>query len=79
MRAKLDHLFAHLDKSQVPTGRLLDAALPLAPLHHFRGRALTDSSRTDMNVFRALYATALSSRVFGSDTLPSIQTLNQQS
>ncbi|WP_151089370.1 hypothetical protein [Hymenobacter baengnokdamensis] len=31
VRLKLDAVFANLDKSQVPTGRLLEAAVPLGP------------------------------------------------
>ncbi|GAB3636547.1 hypothetical protein GCM10027422_21370 [Hymenobacter arcticus] len=30
VRQKLNNLFADFDKSQVPTGRLLEAAVPLA-------------------------------------------------
>lgn len=32
VRQKLDLIFANIDKNQVPTGRLAEAAVPLAPL-----------------------------------------------
>ena len=70
VRAKLDLVFASLDKAQVPTGRLLEYAVPLAPVAAFDGVALRDSARTDLDGFRHLYATALSGRCFGADTLP---------
>ena len=62
VRQKLDLIFANLDKSQVPTGRLAEYALPLAPLVNFDGRVLRDTGRTDLDVFRHLYATALTGR-----------------
>ncbi len=77
VRQKLDDLFAHLDKSQIPSGRLLEAALPLAPVPLFDG-SLHDSARADMDVFRHLYATALSARLAGTETLPAIQDYNQR-
>ncbi len=78
VRQKLDQIFANLNKSQVPTGRLAEAAVPLAPLQNFDGWNLSDSSRADMDGFRHLYATAQSSRVAGADTLPSLSTFNRR-
>jgi hypothetical protein len=78
VRQKLDLVFANLDKSQIPTGRLYEAALPLAPLPGFDGLALSDSNCTTMTVFRHLFATALSSRLYGTETLPDLLTFNQQ-
>ncbi len=62
----------------MPTGRLAEAAVPLAPLQNFDGVALSDTSRTDMDGFRHLYATALSARVAGTETLPGLPDLNQR-
>ena len=78
VRQKLDQIFYYLDKSQVPTGRLAEAAVPLAPLQNFDGVSLSDTSRADLDVFRHLYATAQSSRVSGADTLPSLSTFNRR-
>jgi len=77
LRQKLTQVFAPLDKSQVPTGRLAEYATPLIGLHHFDG-TLADSALEDMDVLRHLYATALSSRIYGQDTLPSVLTLNRR-
>ncbi len=58
MRYQLDQVFAHVDKSQIPT-RLLDAyALPLVPLAPFNG-VLQDSVLLNPDLFRGLYATLL--------------------
>ena len=78
VRAKLDLIFANLDKSQVPTGRLLEYAVPLAPVAAFDGAALRDSARTDLDGFRHLYATALSGRCHGADTRPGLPAFNRR-
>jgi len=77
-RAALDYVFANLDKSQVPTGRLVEAAMPLAPLLNFDGAVLRDTGRADLDNFRHLYATALSSRLYGTETLPTLPVFNQR-
>ncbi|HEX8428399.1 hypothetical protein [Hymenobacter sp.] len=74
-RQQLDYLFAPLDKTQVPTGFLIEYGLPLAPLDPFNG-TLTDSSLTNPAGFRFLYASAYSARASGSNPLPTLQTLN---
>lgn len=77
VRQKLDAIFVNIDKTQIPTGRLLEAAVPLGPVTSFDG-TLRDSARADMDVFRHLYATALSSRLNGTEPLPDVLTFNQQ-
>lgn len=62
----------------MPTGRLAEFAVPLAPLQNFDGAVLRDTGRADMDAFRHLYATALSSRLVGSDTLPNLPAFNQR-
>ena len=76
LRLRLNHVFAPLDKSQVPTGRLLEYAEPLVPLEYYNGQRLDDTSRTTLTAWRGLYATAASARVAGSDTLPDLLTVN---
>ncbi|MDQ2770916.1 MAG: hypothetical protein M3Y54_10505 [Bacteroidota bacterium] len=78
VRTKLDLIFANLDKSQVPTGRLAEAAVPLAPLANFDGVVLRDTGRADLDNFRHLYATALSARLAGTETLPELPVFNQR-
>jgi hypothetical protein len=41
---KLSAIFAHVDKSQVPTGYLEEAGVRLVPLRHFTG-ALSDTNQ----------------------------------
>jgi len=76
VRQKLDAIFVNLDRSQVPTGRLLEAAVPLAYLPGFDG-VLHDSARTDIDGFRLLYATALSAHLYGDEALPTLSDFNQ--
>lgn len=52
--------------------------MPLAPLANFNGAVLRDTGRTDMDGFRHLYATALSSRLYGTETLPDLPVFNQR-
>jgi hypothetical protein len=75
MRLKLDYFFANIDKSQVPTGFLDAYATPLIPLASFNG-TLADSTRTTPSVFRALYATAYSSCIYGTNPLQTLQSFN---
>ncbi|RAK70332.1 hypothetical protein [Hymenobacter edaphi] len=72
LRLRLDYLFAPLDKSQVPTGCLAEYATPLLTLAPFAG-ALTDSSLTNAQAWRMLYATWGSSRLAGSSALPGLE------
>ena len=75
LRQRLDYVFAPLDKSQVPTGCLAEYAIPLLTLEPFTG-TLTDSSLTNAQAWRMLYATWTSSRVAGTTTLPSLAEVN---
>ncbi|MDJ0365656.1 hypothetical protein QMK33_10875 [Hymenobacter sp. H14-R3] len=74
---KLYQVFAHLDISQVPTGRLLEYGVLMAPVQGFDG-TLRDSARADMDVFRHLFVSVQSSRIAGSDNLPDLLTFNQR-
>ncbi|GAA4509565.1 hypothetical protein GCM10023172_43240 [Hymenobacter ginsengisoli] len=75
LRFKLDYLFAHLDKSQVPTGRLDAYATPWLPLSAFNG-TLADSTRTTPAVFRALYATAYTASIYGPNMMATLPSYN---
>jgi hypothetical protein len=76
-RLQLNHIFAHLDKSQVPSAYLDEYGEQLLGLHPYNG-VLTDSNRTDMEAFRYLRATIFSARTTGTDTLPGITELNRR-
>lgn len=64
-------------KSQVPSAYLDEYGEQLLGLHPYNG-VLTDSNRTDLDVFRYLRATIFSARVTGTDTLPSLPELNRR-
>ena len=74
---KLRSVFANLDKSQVPTGYLYESGVRFLRPFAYNG-TLTDSSRTNMDVFRYLRAQLASSRVAGTDTLPDLPTFNNR-
>lgn len=74
---QLNAVFANVDKSQVPTRLLADYALPLLPLASFNG-TLADSTRTNPTLFRALYATAYTSCIYGPNPLASLPAYNAQ-
>ena len=74
LRNKLNAVFSPLNKSQVPTGFLEQYGFPFIPLDLFNN-TLTDSSRTNMQVFRYAYATFASAKI-GSYTPPRLDTIN---
>lgn len=76
LRQKLDLVFANIDKSQVPTGFLAEFGPRLISLKTFRG-ALTDSNKVDIRTWRYIYGTLQSSRIFGTNPLPSLGAVNE--
>lgn len=74
---KLASIFANIDKSQVPTGRLYEAGVRFIEPRYYNG-TLADSNLTNMNVLRYLHAQLLSSRIQGTDTLPSLRVFNMR-
>ncbi len=75
LRQQLATLFAPLDKSQVPTGYLYEAGIRLLEPRFYNG-VLGDSNLTDLSVLRYLRAGLGSARVYGTDTLPSLDAYN---
>lgn len=75
LRDKLDNVFAHIDKSQVPSGFLAEFGASLVPLKTFRGE-LTDSNKIDIRAWRFIYATIQTSRIYGTNPLPGLATVN---
>ena len=69
VRQYLDHMFANVDKTQVPTPYLEEYGNRLAPLRLFAG-SLQDSNRTTATLWRLLYASVLSGNINGPATLP---------
>lgn len=55
IRQKLDSIFQHVDKSQIPTGYLKEYGAEFMPLHWFNG-VITDSNIVaNIDAFRAVY------------------------
>lgn len=55
IRQKLDSVFQHVDKSQIPTGYLKEYGAEFMPLHWFNG-VITDSNTVaDIDAFRFIY------------------------
>lgn len=75
LREKLDHVFTNINKSQVPTGFLEEYGNPFLPLDVFNG-VLTDSNKLTMDIWRQVYATLYSSRIYGTNPLPSLIDVN---
>jgi hypothetical protein len=73
----LYHVFGNLDVSQVPTGRLNGYGVPFVALPAFGG-TLADSNLTTSGTWRQAYATAVTSRVTGTETLPRLDTLSDR-
>ena len=72
---KLTSIFAHIDKTQVPTGYLYEAGIRFLEPRYYNG-IRSDSNLTDMDVLRYLRAQLRSSRVYGPDTLPGLPAFN---
>jgi hypothetical protein len=76
LRDKLNLVFANINKSQIPTGFLEEYATPLVPLDVFNG-VLTDSNRVQTpDVWRMIYTTLYSSRIYGTNPLPTLTVVN---
>jgi hypothetical protein len=75
LREKLDLVFSHVDKSQVPTGFLLEYGPRLVPLSVFNG-SLTESNKLDIRTWRYVFASLQTSRIYGTNPLPVLSTVN---
>lgn len=75
--AKLTSIFANLDKSQIPTGNLFEAAPKILDLRRYNG-TLNDTNRTDADMLRYLRLLTRSARLYGADTLPTLSAYNAQ-
>jgi len=74
LRNQLNTIFQYIDKSQVPTGYLEEYGPRMIPFDIFNGN-LTDSNRVDNDLWEALYANILASKIYGTTTLPDITTV----
>ena len=75
-RLKVNSVFLNVDKSQVPTQHLMEFGYPFLPINKFDG-TLVDSNKTDITVWRMLYASFLTSYVgTNAPSLPALSTVN---
>ncbi|HMI64798.1 MAG TPA: hypothetical protein VK517_02110 [Cyclobacteriaceae bacterium] len=75
LRNQLNSVFSNVDKSQIPTGFLQEYGAPLLPLDVFNG-VLTDSNKVDIGAWRMVYSALQSSRIYGSNPLPTTAIAN---
>ena len=67
-RAKMDGVFQNVDKSQISTQFLKESGYPFLALDRFNGTNLADTTLVDMDSWRMLYGTLLTSYVGTSKT-----------
>ena len=67
-RDKMDGVFQNVDKSQVATQFLKESGYPFLALDRFNGTNLADTTLVDMDAWRMLYGTLLTSYVGTSKT-----------
>lgn len=75
LRTKLDNVFSAINKTLVPTGFLEEFGAPFIPLDVFNG-VLTDSNKVNIEAWRMAYATLYTSRISGTNPLPTLPTVN---
>ncbi|MEO6868803.1 MAG: hypothetical protein ABI168_04105 [Ginsengibacter sp.] len=68
LRLNLDNIFAHVDKSQVPTGFLEEYGAQFANLKTYNG-ILTDSNYVNAMAWHYIYASVYSAKIYGANTL----------
>ncbi|MBS1737489.1 MAG: hypothetical protein JSS98_12900 [Bacteroidetes bacterium] len=69
IRQKLDSIFQHVDKTQIPTGYLKEYGAQFVNLKTFNG-LLTDSNYVNPLVWSYVYASVYSGKIYGTNTLP---------
>jgi hypothetical protein len=75
LRDQLNLVFANVNKSLVPTGFLQEYGMPLVPLETFNG-VLASSNKADIYVWRMAYASLQTSRIYGTNPLAALSTVN---
>lgn len=75
LQLDINHIVQPLDKSQVPFGMLEEYGLGLLPLDVFKG-TLTDSTVTNANIWRGLYSSLYTSRIFGTNPMSTLAAVN---
>jgi hypothetical protein len=73
VRASLNTVFQHIDKSKIPTGYLEEYGPGFVPFGIFNGQ-LTDSNRVNIDLWELLYGSFIASKIYGTQNLPSMET-----
>lgn len=73
LRLALDNVFAHVDKSQVPSGFLEEYCAQFVNLRTYNG-TLTDSNYINAMSWHYIYASVYSAKIYGSNTLQTPET-----
>jgi hypothetical protein len=76
-KQRMDHIFGALDQSFINTGILTDYGIDLANQTLFDGTIRTDNEM-DMNTWRALYGSLLSSVINPSSSMIHLRTINER-
>ncbi len=75
---RLNYILQHIDKSQIPTGYLMDYGIPFVDLKSFNGFVNADNL-VDIDIWRSIYATFYSSRIhLNSAEIDSLSAFNQK-
>lgn len=75
LKTQLDNIFQNVNKSQIPFGYLEEYGPGMVPFDIFNG-VLTDSNRTDITLWQAIYGNMRAARIFGTPNLPDAATVN---
>ncbi len=73
LRLALDNVFAHVDKSQVPSGFLEEYGAQFVNLKTYNG-ILTDSNYVNSMSWHYIYASVYSGKIYGANTLQTPET-----
>ena len=75
LQLDINHVVQPLDKSVIPTGMLEEYGLGMLPLNVFNG-ILNDSNVVNANIWRGLYASIYTSRIYGTNTMATLPVVN---
>ena len=78
VRNELNAMFENLDKTKVPTGRLLDYAIDLVDFSDYNGTELTDSNIVNLSIYKDILKSIQSSTLSGNSLFGNINDLMNQ-
>jgi hypothetical protein len=60
---RINYIFQHVDKSQVPTGILQEYGIDFTNVNNYSGQLLNDSNQVTLNEWRYLYNSLYSAQI----------------